>query len=192
MLPQLESIHHPAHGRVLAVRDLDPMRASAATIGAVPVFAAQAFESHTTCRAEQVGANFALLEGRGEYAIRSPSEESGKVRLPHSQGQTSQVFAIHGQHVEGVKLDLVVVLAMDSASTSHRGEQVDAVLVNDQPEAVVFDLMNPLPRGRHLGATGRDGGLELHAAEICMPERYFECSSSTARRLVVVVAMTCS
>jgi len=47
-------------------------------------------------------------------------------------------------------------------------EQPDAIAVtmNYEAEAVIFDLMNPFRRRRHLGATGRDGGLKTHAVEI--------------------------
>jgi hypothetical protein len=55
-------------------------------------------------------------------------------------------------------------------------EQPDAIAVtmNYEAEAVIFDLMNPFRRRRHLGATGRDGSLELHAVEIGIAKRCFE------------------
>lgn len=75
-------------------------------------------------------------------------------------------------------------LSADALEQSTRlGEsKADAITVSmhHESKAVVFDLVNPIRTDRHLGAARRNSGLELqlHAAEIYTPKRYFECARS--------------
>ena len=60
---------------------------------------------------EKVGADLALLKIRQEDAVDAPSEQSGQVGFSHTQRELPQVVTITHQHVEGVELYLVIVLA---------------------------------------------------------------------------------
>jgi hypothetical protein len=55
-----------------------------------------------------------------------------------------------------------------------------AIAVNNEAEAVIFDFVNPIRTGRHLGAAGRDRGLKLHDWEDMRLE--WECESSLTDR----------
>ena len=110
------------------------MQTPAATIGTVAVLRDQALEPHQAGCAEQVRADFALLERCGEYAIPPTRQQPRQVGLPNAQGKPAQVFAIHSQHVEGVKLDLFVMLP--SLQGVKVGHAVDAkhhrLTINDK------------------------------------------------------------
>ena len=112
------------------------MQTPAATIGTVAVLRDQALEPHQAGCAEQVRADFALLERCGEYAIPPTRQQPRQVGLPNAQGKPAQVFAIHSQHVEGVKLDLFVMLPSlqgvkvgHAVDAEHHGLAVDHELL---------------------------------------------------------------
>ena len=46
-----------------------------------------------------------------EDAIGSPREEPGQARLSHREWKVTDIIAVAHQHVEGIELDLLVVLA---------------------------------------------------------------------------------
>ena len=75
------------------------------------MFRYQALEPYLARRIEQVGADLALLEGRHEDPLGSAAEELGQICFAHVQRQRSEIVARQRQAVEGIELDLVIVLA---------------------------------------------------------------------------------
>ena len=61
--------------------------------------------------AEQVRPDLALLERRQVDAVDAARQQPRQVGLAHRQRQLAQILAVADQHVEGVELDLVIVLA---------------------------------------------------------------------------------
>jgi hypothetical protein len=60
---------------------------------------------------EQVRTDLALLEVAQEDAVDPPRQQPRQIGLPHRQRQLAEILAITHQHVEGVELHLVIVLA---------------------------------------------------------------------------------
>jgi len=105
-----ERVLGPIHGRRLRVLDLDPVAGRAGAVSTVPAFRDQAFQHHGAGGLEQIGADLTLFERRKVDAVRPPCQEAGKVGLAQVQGKLPQIVAIQGKDVEGVELDLIVVL----------------------------------------------------------------------------------
>ena len=82
-----------------------------ALIGPVPALRHQSLQSHAAGGAKQLRPDLALLERRDEDAVRPPRQQAGEVGLAQGQRQATEVVAIEGQDVEGVELDLFVLLA---------------------------------------------------------------------------------
>jgi hypothetical protein len=55
---------------------------------------------HVAGGAEEVGADLALLERRGEDAVWLPRQQAGEVGLAQRQRQAAQVLAIEREDVE--------------------------------------------------------------------------------------------
>ena len=61
---------------------------------------------------EQVGANLSLFKVTQEDAMHSArGEEPGQTGLSHREGQIPDIVTVANEHVEGVELNLLVVLA---------------------------------------------------------------------------------
>jgi hypothetical protein len=67
-------------------------------------------------------ADLALLEGRKVDAVSTTRQQAGEVSLAQVQRQLTQIVAIKGKDVEGIELDLVVVLSC-TARQSRRCRQ---------------------------------------------------------------------
>ena len=104
-------IHHPAKRRMLPVFVLDPVRRSSRTIWSVAVFRNQTLQPHQAGMPEQVRADLAPLERRQMDAVNTPRQKPRQIGLAHIQGKLAEILAVAHQHVEGVELDLVIVLA---------------------------------------------------------------------------------
>jgi hypothetical protein len=82
-----------------------------------------------------------LLEWRKVDAVSTSGKEAGKVGLAKVEGQLAQIVAIQGKDVEGVELDLVVVLPAvqaievgDAINTQQHGLAIkDELLGSDAP-----------------------------------------------------------
>jgi hypothetical protein len=78
--------------------------------GRLQTFGNQSFQHHIAGGVEQVGADFSF-EWRKVDAISSSRQEAGKVGLAQVQRKLSQIVAFQDKDIEGVELDLVVVLS---------------------------------------------------------------------------------
>ena len=92
----------------------------------------QSLKPHPARSLEQLGTDFAPLERRHEDPLGSPAEQLRQVGLAQVQWQPAGVVPVVGQAVEGVELDLVVVLAGvkgvevgDTIDAEHHGLAVD-------------------------------------------------------------------
>ena len=83
----LERLHHPVHGGVLAVLDLDPVLRSAGAIGAVGPLTHHALKAHVARGPEQVGTDLALLERGDENPVGLTRQEPREVGLAHRERQ---------------------------------------------------------------------------------------------------------
>jgi hypothetical protein len=86
-----ERIHDPAHRRMRAVLDLDPVRTSTTAIWPIPTFRYQTFEPHIASRPKQVGTNLALFESeldqsrdeqRHKMLLTLLAEEKANIQKP--------------------------------------------------------------------------------------------------------------
>jgi hypothetical protein len=92
---------------------------------------------------EPYSTDLALFEAARKDAVRSPMQQLCEARLAQRQGKGAQVVAFHREHVEGVKLDLVVEFA-----GMERVEIGDSVDAENDGLAVDDELLCPvLQRG---------------------------------------------
>ena len=94
-----------------AVLHLHPIRRPASAIGPISAFRYQALQPHVAGRPKQVWTDLAHFKWRNENAVGTPCQQPREVRLPHRERKRAHVVAVTGEHIEGVKLDLLVVLA---------------------------------------------------------------------------------
>src|SRR5215831_2731498 len=83
------------------VLDLHPVLRPSGPIGPIRTLRHQALKAHVACRLEQVGADFALLIGGREDAVRATGEQAREVGLAHGQRQPAET--IQRQDIEGIK-----------------------------------------------------------------------------------------
>ena len=93
------------------VLHLDPMVASAVAVGASAMLGDQSLKAHAAGRLELIWPDLALLERCHEDALRPAAQQLRQVVLVKVQRQLPEVVAVQRQDVEGVELDLLVVLA---------------------------------------------------------------------------------
>ena len=96
---------------MLPVLDLDPVRRPASRDKDSRGVSRPTFQAHQAGMPEQVRADLALLEVAQEDPVHAPRQEPGQVGLAHRQRQPAEVLAVADQDVEGVELDLGIVLA---------------------------------------------------------------------------------
>jgi hypothetical protein len=96
---------------MLAGFDLDPIGRASATTAAISALGHKPLKPHEAGVPEQVGANLSLLKVTQEDAIHSPREEPSQARLSHRERQIPDIVTVANEHVEGVELNLLVVLA---------------------------------------------------------------------------------
>jgi hypothetical protein len=96
---------------VCSVLDLHPVPRGAGPVRPVTSFRHHAFEPHFARGLEQLGTDLALFERRDEDAIGPPREEPGEIRLAHRERKASKIVTVERHYVEGVKLDVVIMLA---------------------------------------------------------------------------------
>jgi len=75
------------------------------------MFGNQPLEPELASLAEQIRADFALLEGCEEDPVWPACEQSGQVGFAKAQWQLAQVITVEREAIERVKLNLGVVLA---------------------------------------------------------------------------------
>jgi len=75
------------------------------------MFGNQPLEPEFASLAEQIDADFALLEGCEEDPVRPPGEQAGKVGFAKAQWQLAQVITVEREAIERVKLNLGIMLA---------------------------------------------------------------------------------
>ena len=78
-----ERLCYPVHRRMIAVLDLGPVLASPRLIGLVVAFRRQTLKPELARLAEQVRPDFSLFEIAHEDAVRSVSQETRKIGVPH-------------------------------------------------------------------------------------------------------------
>jgi hypothetical protein len=128
---------------MVAVLHLDPIRRPASAIGPISAFRYQALQPHVAGRPKQVWTDLALFKRRDKNAVGPPCQQPREVRLPHRERKRAHVVAVTGEHIEGVKLDLLVVLA-----GMQRVEIRDAIDAKDDGLTVDDELLHPvLQRG---------------------------------------------
>ena len=88
----LNRLLDPGHRRVFRVLCLDPVWRRAGTIRAVPMFGNQPLEPEFASLAEQIRADFALLEGCDEDAVGAPCQQSGEIGLAQAQWELAQIY----------------------------------------------------------------------------------------------------
>jgi hypothetical protein len=101
---------HPFDRRMTSVLDLDPVGRSAAAVGTITALGDDAFPNLQAAR-NRSGPISPWLEVADENALRSARQQTGQIGLAHGQRQLPQIVTIKRQDVEGVKLDLMVILA---------------------------------------------------------------------------------
>ena len=75
------------------------------------MFGNQPIEPEFTSLAEQIRADFALLEGCEEDPVWPPCEQPGEVGFAKAQWQLAQIITAEREAIERVKLNLGVVLS---------------------------------------------------------------------------------
>jgi hypothetical protein len=93
------------------VFDLDPMLRRASAVGAISALRDKSLQTKFAGREKQARIDFAVFERRDENPVRPPRQQPRQIVLPEMQGQDAQILPIQRQRVEGVKLDLFVMLA---------------------------------------------------------------------------------
>jgi hypothetical protein len=101
-------------------------------MGAVAALRHHALQPHLAGCPEQVRSDLALLEWGDEDAVRPARQQTREVGLADRERYAAQVFAIECEDVEGVELNLVIVLARvqgvevrDAVDPEHHGLAVD-------------------------------------------------------------------
>jgi hypothetical protein len=75
------------------------------------MFGNQPLEPEFASLAEQIKADFALLEGCDEDPIGAPCQQPGEIDFAQAQWQLAQIMTVEREAIERVKLNLGVVLA---------------------------------------------------------------------------------
>ena len=88
------------------------------------MFGTQPLESKFASLAEQIRADFALLEGCEEDPVWPPCEQTGQIGFAKAQWQLAQVITVEREAIERVKLNLGVVLS--GVQSVEIGHPVDA------------------------------------------------------------------
>src|SRR5438067_630024 len=96
---------------MLGVFDLYPVGRDARAIRAIVALRDQALQSQHAGMTKEVWPNLATLKIGREYPVDATGQQSREARLSHAQWKLSQIVAVAHQHIEGVKLHLVIVLA---------------------------------------------------------------------------------
>lgn len=109
-LASIERVLDQPHRWVFRVLDLQPVRRRAGAIGAVPMFGNQPLEPEFASLAEQIRADFALLEGGDEDPIGATRQQPGEAGFAQAQWQLAQIITVEREAIERVKLNLGVVL----------------------------------------------------------------------------------
>jgi hypothetical protein len=111
----------------------------------------QALKPHGASGAKKIGPDLSLLEWRYKNAVWSSGEQSGKVRLAHRERQVAHILTIAGQHIEGVKLDLLVMLpavqgfeVRNAVGTQHHGFAIKNELLGPDTARGVHDPRVPV------------------------------------------------
>jgi hypothetical protein len=74
------------------------------------MFGNQPLESELASLAEQIRADFALLEGCEEDPVWPPGQQPGEVGFAQAQWQLAQVITVEREAIEGVELNLAILL----------------------------------------------------------------------------------
>jgi hypothetical protein len=138
-----ESLLDPGHRRVFRVFDLQPVRRLAGAIGAVPMFRNQSLEPELASLAEQMRADFALLEGCEEDPIWPPFQQPREVGFAQAQWQLAQIITVERQAIERVKLNLGVVLSGAETPSTPR---TTALAIDDELLAPILERSLGDPR----------------------------------------------
>jgi hypothetical protein len=96
---------------MIPVLHLNPAVASPAPIDAVTVLRHQPLQPHQAGMAKQLRADLALLERREMDAVDAAGQQLLQVGLTHRQRQSPDIVAAADHDVEGIELDLGIVLA---------------------------------------------------------------------------------
>ena len=75
------------------------------------MFGNQPLEPEFASLAEQIRADFALLEGGDEDPIGATCQQPGEIGFAQAQWQLAQIITVEREAIEGVKLNLGIMLA---------------------------------------------------------------------------------
>jgi hypothetical protein len=88
------------------------------------MFGNQPLEPEFASLAEQIRADFALLEGCEQDPIGAPCQQPGEIGFAQVQWQFAQIIAVEREAIERIQLNLGIMLA--GMQTIEIGRPVDA------------------------------------------------------------------
>ena len=129
------------------------------------MFRHQTLQAKLASLPKQIRPDLSLLKGTEEDPLRPAGEEPGKIGLAHRKRKPAQIIAVHGEHVEGAELHLVIVFAatqgIEIGYAVHA--QDHGLTIDDELLLPVFQrgLDNPR-KAAWSSRSRRTGGIGIH------------------------------